>query len=168
MKPYIYLIILLASAIWLPGCKTSKNVDSDKQIDYTGELSQMQRLIDSLTIAINMQGKEITERLSNLNVEHKTVYYSDPDSTGKQYPVIVSETTANREDKENTETYIEMNATLTELRDKLSSMESRLDGLIKEQQKLSEISWWNLHKWEVFFFVVILVVVGVLVYKLRK
>ena len=164
MKPLYLLLLLLV----LTGCRTSKNVDTDKQVDYAGELTVMQHRLDSLLATMQVERKEITDRLSNLKVEHKTVYYSVPDSSGKQYPVIISQTNADKEDKENTESTTELNATISELRTELASLNQRIDSLVKEQQKVAEVSWWNLYKWQVFIFIVILVVVGYMVYKLRK
>ena len=167
MKTLYLLIILLTSAI-CSGCRTSKNVDTDKQVDYAGELTGMQHRLDSLLATMQVERKEITDRLSNMKVEHKTVYYSVPDSTGKQYPVIISQTNADKEDKENTEATTELNATISELRTELASLNQRIDSLVKEQQKVAEVSWLDLHKWQVFIFIVILVVVGYMVYKLKK
>lgn len=164
MKPLYLLLLLLV----LTGCRTSKNVDTDKQVDYAGELTVMQHRLDSLLATMQVERKEITDRLSNLKVEHKTVYYSVPDSSGKQYPVIISQTNADKEDKENTESTTELNATISELRTELASLNQRIDSLVKEQQKVAEVSWWDLYKWQVFIFIVILVVVGYMVYKLRK
>ena len=164
MKPLYLLLLLLV----LTGCRTSKNVDTDKQVDYAGELTVMQHRLDSLLATMQVERKEITDRLSNLKGEHKTVYYSVPDSSGKQYPVIISQTNADKEDKENTESTTELNATISELRTELASLNQRIDSLVKEQQKVAEVSWWNLYKWQVFIFIVILVVVGYMVYKLRK
>ena len=164
MKPLYLLLLLLV----LTGCRTSKNVDTDKQVDYAGELTVMQHRLDSLLATMQVERKEITDRLSNLKVEHKTVYYSVPDSTGKQYPVIISQTNADKEDKENTESTTELNATISELRTEITSLNQRIDNFVKEQQKVAEVSWWDLYKWQVFIFIVILVVVGYMVYKLRK
>ena len=164
----LYLFIILLTAAICSSCRTSKNVDTDKQVDYSGELVGMRQRLDSLMATMQVERKEITDRLSNLKVEHKTVYYSVPDSTGKQYPVIISQTNADKEDRENTESTTELYATISELRTEVASLNQRIDSLMKEQQKVAEISWWDLHKWQVFIFIVILVVVGYMIYKLRK
>lgn len=165
MKPlFLYIILSLV----LPACRTSQNVDTDKQVDYSGELSGMQHQLDSLMAAVQVERKEITDRLSNLKIEHKTVYYSVPDSTGRQYPVIISQTNADKEDKENTETTTELNATISELRAEVTSLNQRIDSFVKEQQKVAEMTWWDLHKWEVCVVVVLLIVVGYMIYKLEK
>lgn len=165
MKPlFLYIILSLA----LPACRTSQNVDTDKQVDYSGELAGMQHQLDSLMAAVQVERKEITDRLSNLKVEHKTVYYSIPDSTGRQYPVIISQTNADKEDKENTETTTELHATISELRAEVTSLNQRIDSFVKEQQKVAEMTWWDLHKWEVCVVVVLLIVVGYMIYKLKK
>lgn len=160
----LYIILLLA----LSACRTSQNVDTDKQVDYSGELAGMQHRLDSLMATMQVERKEITDRLSNLKVEHKTVYYSVPDSTGRQYPVIISQTNADKEDKENTETTTELNATISELRAEVTSLSQRIDSFVKEQQKVAEMTWWDLHKWEVCVVVVLLIVVGYMIYKLKK
>lgn len=165
MRPlFLYIILLLA----LSACRTSQNVDTDKQVDYSGELAGMQNRLDSLMATMQVERKEITDRLSNLKVEHKTVYYSVPDSTGRQYPVIISQTNADKEDKENTETTTELHATISELRAEVTSLNQRIDSFVKEQQKVAEMTWWDLHKWEVCVVVVLLIVVGYMIYKLKK
>lgn len=165
MRPlFLYIILLLA----LSACRTSQNVDTDKQVDYSGELSGMQHQLDSLMAAVQVERKEITDRLSNLKVEHKTVYYSVPDSAGRQYPVIISQTNADKEDKENTETTTELYATISGLRAEVTSLNQRIDSFVKEQQKVAEMTWWDLHKWEVCVVVVLLIVVGYMIYKLKK
>lgn len=161
---FLYIILLLA----LSACRTSQNVDTDKQVDYSGELAGMQHRLDSLMATMQVERKEITDRLSNLKIEHKTVYYSVPDSTGRQYPVIISQTNADKEDKENTETTTELHATISELRAEVTSLNQRIDSFVKEQQKVAEMTWWDLHKWEVCVVVVLLIVVGYMIYKLKK
>lgn len=161
------LIISLMSAICI-GCRTSKNVDTDKQVDYAGELSGMKSSLDSLMATVQKETTELTNKIGKLKVENKTVYYSVPDSSGKQYPVIVSETNADKEDKQSTERYENLTANLSVISNRIDSISRKMDSLLREQHKTIELSWWDLHKWQVFIFIVILVVVGYLVYKLKK
>ena len=76
-------IILLTLAIWLSSCKTSRNLEMQKQIDYSGDFLYLRNLTESLRLDVNKQTKITTDKLSDLKIENTTVYLSDPDSTGK-------------------------------------------------------------------------------------
>ena len=103
MRRLVYIIILLMSGIWLSSCKASRNIEMQKQVDYSGEFQYLQNMIESLQMNVNKQTKITTDKLSDLKIENKTVYLSAPDSTGKQYPVKESTTTASKQDQERTE-----------------------------------------------------------------
>ena len=103
MKALIYITIFLMSGIWFTSCKTSRNMETEKQIDYSGDFLYLQNLIESLRLDVNKQTKITTDKLSDLKIENKTVYLSSPDSTGKQYPIKESTTTASKQDQERTE-----------------------------------------------------------------
>ena len=91
------------SGIWFTSCKTSRNIETQKQIDYSGDFLHLQNLIESLRLDVNKQTKVTTDKLSDLKIENTTVYLSPPDSTGKQYPVKESTTTASKQEQERTE-----------------------------------------------------------------
>ena len=105
MKMLIYITMFLMSGIWFTSCKTSHNIESQKQIDYSGDFLYLRNLIESLRLDVNKQTKITTDKLSELKFENKTVYLSLPDSTGKQYPVKESTTTASKQEQERTEVY---------------------------------------------------------------
>ena len=85
MKMLIYITMFLMSGIWFTSCKTSHSIESQKQIDYSGDFLYLRNLIESLQLDVNKQTKVTTDKLSDLKIENKTVYLSLPDSTGKQY-----------------------------------------------------------------------------------
>ena len=103
MKALIYITIFLMSGIWFTSCKTSRNIETQKQIDYSGDFLYLRNLIESLRLDVNKQTKITTDKLSDLKIENTTVYLSDPDSTGKQYPVKESTTTASKQEQERIE-----------------------------------------------------------------
>ena len=78
-------------------------METEKQIDYSGEFNHIQSLIEALRTDVSKQTKITTDKLSDLKIENKTVYLSLPDSTGKQYPVKESTTTASKQEQERTE-----------------------------------------------------------------
>ena len=160
MRPlYLYLII---TASLLCGCR-SQRIDTARQVDYSADLRGMQQRLDSLLASILIERREITDRLSNLKVEHKTVYYSRPDSAGRQYPVVVSETKADKRDKEQTEVDTELAATVQELRNEVSGLRERVDSMLREQEKVAKLSWWDRNKWRIALVVVIMGVVWYMV-----
>ena len=89
MKRLIYIIILLASAIWLSSCKSSRNIETHKQTDYSGEFQYLRKVMEELRIGLSKQTKIVNDRLSDLKIENTTVYLSAPDSAGKQHVVKV-------------------------------------------------------------------------------
>lgn len=84
MKRLIYIItFILMSGIWLSSCKTSRNMEIQKQVDYSDDFNRIQSIIESLRVDVNKQMKMTTEKLSDLKIENTTVYLSAPDSTGR-------------------------------------------------------------------------------------
>ena len=165
----VILIILLTSAICI-GCRTSQNTEGTKQVDYSGELSGVKSSLDSLLATVQMETTELSNKIGKLKVENKTIYYSVPDSSGKQYPVIVSETNADKEDKESTERHDNLTANLSVISNRIDSISRKMDSLLKEQHKTIELSWWNLNKDKVYVSILIVIIIGMgyLVYKLKK
>ena len=164
MKPlYLYLIII---ASLLCGCR-SQHIDTARQVDYTADLRTMQQRLDSLLASIQMERREITDRLSNLTIENRTTVYSRPDSIGRQYPIVVSETKADKEDKEQTEVDTELAATVQELREEVSGLREQVNNTLREQEKVAEMSWWDLHKWKVVVVLLVVSVAGYFIYRLK-
>ena len=165
----VILIILLMSAICI-GCRTSQNTEGTKQVDYSGELSGVKSSLDSLLATVQMETTELSNKIGKLKVENKTIYYSVPDSSGKQYPVIVSETNADKEDKESTERHDNLTANLSVISNRIDSISRKMDSLLREQHKTIELSWWNLNKDKVYVSILIVIIIGMgyLVYKLKR
>lgn len=151
----------------LAGCATPKNTDRDTQIDYSGIFQQMQSRMDSLLANMQLVRKETSEKLSNLKVENKTVYLSPPDSTGKQYPTVISETKADKADKETNTTDTKLNLTIQRLVEEVSDLKRRLDLALSEKEKAVEMSWWDLHKIDVYACLFALLA-GLIIYKKLK
>ena len=57
------------SGIWLSSCKTSRNIDTQKQIDYSGDFLYLRNLIESLRLDVNKQTKITTDKLRDLKIE---------------------------------------------------------------------------------------------------
>lgn len=161
-------LAVMGIVIFLSGCVTAKNTDHTIQEDYSDVLQQMQARMDSLLVNMEMQRKETSEKLSNLKVENKTVYLSIPDSTGKQYPTMISETNASKEEKENKTIETELKATIQRLIGEVSELKQKLETTISEKEKIKEMSWWDLYKMDVYAGVFALVIVGWIIYKSKK
>ena len=160
-------LIAMSVMMALAGCATPMNTDRNTQVDYSNLLQQMQSRMDSLLINMEAQRKETSEKLSNLKVENKTVYLSPPDSTGKQYPTIVSETNASKDEKENKTTETELKVTIQRLVEEVSDLKNKLNTSVVQEEKVKEFSWWQLHKMDVYAGLFMLVL-GWLVYKKNK
>lgn len=167
MKTLIYITIFLMSGIWFTSCKTSHNIETQKQIDYSGDFLYLQNLIESLRLDVNKQTKITTDKLSDLKIENTTVYLSAPDSTGKQYPVKESTTTATKQDKEHTEVDETLSMTLQQFLNRLDSINNKVNALLNQKETVVELSWWDLHKDKVYIGIIILIVTAWLVYRRR-
>ncbi|GAA6434480.1 hypothetical protein K140096H11_29740 [Bacteroides intestinalis] len=158
---------LFILGIILVGCATPKNTDRNTLVDYSNVLQQMQTRMDTLLVNMEAQRKETSEKLSNLKVENKTVYLSPPDSTGKQYPTMVSETNASKDEKENKTTETELKVIIRRLIEEVADLKNELNANVVQKEKVKEVSWWQLHKVDVYAGLFILVL-GWLIYKKNK
>ncbi len=168
MKALIYITVFLMSGICLSSCKTSRNMEMQKQVDYSGDFNRIQSIIESLRVDVSKQTKMTTDKLSDLKIENTTVYLSAPDSTGKQYPVKESTTTASKQEQERTEVDETLSVTLQQLSNKLDTLSNKVNAMLNQKEKVIELSWWDLHKDKVYCSVIILLFVGWLVYRLRR
>lgn len=167
MKALIYITIFMMSGIWLSSCKTSRNIDTQKQIDYSEDFLYLRNLIESLQLDVNKQTKITTDKLSDLKIENTTVYLSAPDSTGKQYPVKESITTATKQDQERTEVDKTLSITLQQLSNRLDSLGYRMDAILSQKEKIVELSWWDLHIDKIYISIIVLIIIGLIVDKIR-
>lgn len=154
------------SGIWLSSCKTSRNMEIQKQVDYSDDFNRIQSIIESLRVDVNKQMKMTTEKLSDLKIENTTVYLSAPDSTGRQYPVKESTTTASRQDKERTEVDETLSVILQQFSNRLDSIDNKVNALLNQKETVIELSWWDLHKNKVYVGIIIFIV-GYLMYRSR-
>ena len=153
--------------IWFTSCKTSRNMETQKQVDYSGELSRIQSIIESLRLDVNKQTKITTDKLSDLKIENKTVYLSLPDSTGKQYPVKESTTTASKQEQERTEVYETLSITLQQFSNRLDTISNKVNALLNQREKVVELSWWKLHKDKIYIGVILLGIINWIIYGLK-
>lgn len=156
------------SGIWFTSCKTSRNMETQKQVDYSGELSRIQSIIESLRTDVSKQTKITTDKLSDLKIENKTVYLSLPDSTGKQYPVKESTTTASKQEQERTEVYETLSITLQQFSNRLDTISNKMNALMNQKEKVTELSWWDLHKDKVYVGIIVLIIIVLIVHKVRN
>lgn len=168
MRRLLYIIILLALAICFTSCRTSRNVDAEKQIDYSGDFLYLRNLIESLQMDVNKQTKITSEKLSDLKIENKTTYLSPPDSTGKQYPIRESMTTASKQERENIEVNETSLLTMQQFSSQLDTISEKVNVLLNQKETIVELSWWDLHKDKLYGGIIVLIVVGWLVYRIRK
>ena len=165
MKALIYITIFLMSGIWFTSCKTSRNIETQKQIDYSGDFLYLRNLIESLRLDVNKQTKITTDKLSDLKIENTTVYLSPPDSTGKQYPIKESTTTASKQDQERTEVDETLSIALQQFSNRLDSLSYKVDAMLNQKETVLELSWWDLHKDKVYIGIIGLFIVGWMVYR---
>lgn len=159
--------MFLMSGIWLSSCKTSRNIDTQKQVDYSSEFQYLRKVMEELRLGLNKQTKIVNDRLSDLKIENTTVYLSAPDSTGKQHVIKESATTASKQEQERTEVYETLSITLQQFSNRLDTISNKVDAMLDQKEKLVELSWWDLHKDRVYIGTIGLLIVGWLVYRWR-
>lgn len=164
----ILVLIAMSVMMALAGCATPKNTDRNTQVDYSNVLQQMQTRMDTLLANMEAQRKETSEKLSNLKVENRTVYLSPPDSTGKQYPTMVSETNASKDEKENKTTETELKVTIQRLVEEVTDLKNKLNTSLVQEEKVKEVSWWQLHKVDVYAVLFAVLIVIYLIYRVKK
>ena len=156
------------SGTWFTSCKASRNMETEKQIDYSGDFLYLQNLIESLRLDVNKQTKITTDKLSDLKIENKTVYLSLPDSTGKQYPVKESTTTASKQEQEQTEVYETLSITLQQFSKRLDTISNKVNALTSQKENVVELSWWDIHKDKVYCTIIILLIIFFLLYCIKS
>lgn len=166
MKALIYITIFLMSGIWFASCRTSRNMETQKQVDYSGDLQYLRKIIEELRIDLSKQTKIVNDRLSNLKVENTTVYLSDPDSTGRQHIVKESTTTASRQEQERTEVDEILSITLQQFSNRLDTISDKVTALLNQKERVVELSWWGLHKDAILTSLVLVTLFGL--YKLKN
>lgn len=115
-------------------------------------------LYESLKVDFSKQTKVITNKW--------IVDLSSPDPTGKQYPVKESTTTASKQEQERTEIREVLLLTMQQFSSRLDSLGYKVDTVLN--QKVIELSWWDLHKDKVYCYVIGLILAGWLVCKFKK
>lgn len=166
----IFLLYVLAIVCLLCGCKTSQQTNTETHQDYSADWQRLSSQIDSLRAGFQLSQQQVTDKLSNLKVEHTTTYYTLPDSTGKQYPVYISTTKADKDEQTTERIRTEMDAYFRRMEAIVDSLSRKVDAALKKEQKVRELSWWDLHKWKVLVsaLVVVVIIIVTFIYKSRK
>ena len=148
------------SGIWFASCKTSHNIEMQKQIDYSEDFLYLRNSIESLRLDVNKQTKVTTDKLSDLKIENKTVYLSLPDSTGT--------TTASKQEQEWTEVYETLSITLQQFLNRLDTISNKVNALMSQKETVVELSWWDTHKDKVYCAIIILLIIFFLLYCIKN
>ena len=164
----IFILYILAIVCLLCGCKASQQTDTVTHQDYSTDWQRLSSQMDSLRAMFQLSQQRVTDKLSNLKVEHTTTYYTLPDSTGKQYPVYVSTTKADKDEQTTELTRTEMDAYIRQMTAIVDSLSRKVDAALQEERKVAELSWWDLHKWKVLVPIVLVIIATTFIYKYRK
>lgn len=166
----IVIMYVLGLLALLAGCKTSKNTEQQVNRDYSADFLRLSSEFDSLRAGFQVSQRQVTDKLSNLKVEHTTTYYTLPDSTGKQYPVYVSTTKADKDERTSERVDTDMMAAIRRMGLVVDSLSEKVDEALKKEQKVAEVSWWDRHKGYVVGAVLgaVAVIVGWMVYRIRR
>ena len=166
----IFLLYILAIVCLLCGCKASKQTDTQVQRDYSGDWRRLSSRMDSLRAGFRLSQQQVTDKLSNLKLEHTTTYYTLPDSTGKQYPVYISTTKADKDEQTTERIRTEMEAYFRRMEAIVDSLSRKVDAALKKEQKVAELSWWDRHKWKVMVsgLVVVVIIIAAFIYRSRR
>lgn len=147
------------SGVWFTSCRSSRNMETEKLVDYSGDFLYLRNLLESLRLDVNKQTKMTSEKLSDLKIENKVVDLSPPDSTGKQYPTRESTTTASKQERENTEINETLLVTMQQFSNRLDSISNKVDAVLNQKEMVVELSWWDLHKDKVYMATIFLIII---------
>lgn len=167
MKRFLVILICLCGGALLIGCHSSKNLQTDEQINYSSELQQLRNSLDSLHLDVNRQSQITSDKLSNLKLENTTIYLSQPDSTGKQYPIKQSVTHLNKQEEEHTQEFETLCMAFSYLSDRVDSLSHNVNQMINKQEIVKELSWWDLHKDKVYTSA-FLIIIGLIIWNKTK
>ena len=160
--------MFLTLGIWFASCKTSRNIGMQKQVDYRGEFQFLRNAVESLRTDVSKQTKITTDKLSDLKIENTTVYFSSPDSIGKQYPIKESTTTASKREQERMEIDETLSLALKQFSNRLDSLNGKVDVMLNLKDKIVEISWWDIYKGKLYCAIVGLLIIIFLHYGYRN
>ena len=139
-----------------------------KQVDYRGEFQFLRNAVESLRTDVSKQTKITTDKLSDLKIENTTVYFSSPDSIGKQYPIKESTTTASKREQERMEIDETLSLALKQFSNRLDSLNGKVDVMLNLKEKIVEISWWDIYKGKLYCAIVGLLIIIFLHYGYRN
>ena len=128
----ILILFALGILCLLCGCRSSKNVEQQVERDYSGDWLRLSRQMDSLRSDFQVSRRQVTDKLSNLKLEHVTTYYTPPDSTGKQYPVYVSTTKADKDEHTTEQSDTDLNASIRRLELRMDSLFSVINAAMNQ------------------------------------
>ena len=160
--------MFLTLGIWFASCKTSRNIGMQKQVDYRGEFQFLRNAVESLRTDVSKQTKITTDKSSDLKIENTTVYFSSPDSIGKQYPIKESTTTASKREQERMEIDETLSLALKQFSNRLDSLNGKVDVMLNLKEKIVEISWWDIYKGKLYCAIVGLLIIIFLHYGYRN
>lgn len=160
--------MFLTLGIWFASCKTSRNIGMQKQVDYRGEFQFLRNAVESLRTDVSKQTKITTDKLSDLKIENTTVYFSSPDSIGKQYPIKESTTIASKREQERMEIDETLSLALKQFSNRLDSLNGKVDVMLNLKEKIVEISWWDIYKGKLYCAIVGLLIIIFLHYGYRN
>lgn len=83
-------------------------------------------------------------------------------------PIKESTTTASKQDQERTEVDETLSITLQQFSNSLDSLNYKVDAVLKQKEKVIELSWWDLHKDKIYIGIIVLIISGWRVSKLRN
>ena len=169
LAPFMCLLMVLVCS-----CATSKNTESDSSADYADLIEWLRSSITGLEKKIDTQSQTTSEKLSNMKIENKTVYLSPPDSTGKQHTTMESTTTATKVDEQRDETVQQTTELLSIINQRIDSLSRKIDLASETKVVEKKLTKWetlciNVGGWAIGIVIItVLVVVGRMVYKLKK
>lgn len=155
------------SGVWFTSCRSSRNMETEKLVDYSGDFLYLRNLLESLRLDVNKQTKITSEKLSDLKIENKVVDLSPPDSTGKQYPTRESTTTASKQERENTEVNESLLLTMQQLSSRLDTISNKVNVLLNQKETVVELSWWDLHKDKVYIGILVSLLIMLVLYRMK-
>lgn len=163
-SPLIFAMVALLS---LFSCKSQQS-ETTSNVDYSSYFDRQSHLTDSLFSIISKEQNKTTEALSKLEIENTTTYYTLPDSAGKQYPVYISTTKADKDNRKFTMEQSVISMEFGLIRSKIDSLAFMVNSLMQEKKEVKDISWLDMHVWEISIFAVLAIALMVIIIYIRR
>lgn len=161
LAPFMMLFLFI-------GCSSSKDVKKQTTDNYAEQLGIISSKMDSLIVDINLKKKENNNKQSNVDIDTKTTLFSPPDSTGKQYPVAISETHIKKSEKVTKTSSTDYNKISKDITKNETLIHDSINYSFSEHEQVEKHPWWSSKQLYYCLSVICLIIICIIIYRHNK